>query len=42
MSDVHALMQEIGHAAVAAAVPLARADAAVKNRALLAAAVIAP
>jgi len=38
MSDVHELMQAMGRAAVAAAVPLALADAATKNRALTAAA----
>ena len=38
MTDIHALMQELGRAAVAAAAPLALADAATKNRALLAAA----
>jgi glutamate-5-semialdehyde dehydrogenase len=38
MSDVRALMQQIGRQAVAAAAHLARTDAAAKNRALLAAA----
>src|ERR1700688_53937 len=38
MSEVQALMRRLGQAAVAAAVPLALADAATKNRALLAAA----
>ena len=38
MTDVHALMQDIGRAAVAAAGPLALADSAAKDRALLAAA----
>ena len=38
MSDVHELMQDIGRAAVAAAGPLALADSAAKDRALLAAA----
>ena len=38
MNDLHGLMQSIGRTAVAAAVPLARADAATKNRALRAAA----
>ena len=36
--DVHALMQELGRAAVAAAPALALADTATKNRALTAAA----
>ena len=38
MTDVHALMQDMGRAAVAAAVSLSLADAATKNRALLASA----
>ena len=38
MTDVHALMQDIGRAAVAAAGPLALADSTAKDRALLAAA----
>ncbi len=38
MSEVQALMRRLGQAAVAAAVPLALADTATKNRALLAAA----